>query len=505
MSATLDDPQFSRYTSPVPPNVGGPALLEDSEGVLPRVFADRFRLYAILGQGSLAVTYRALDLHDKRVVAVKLYAPGFGVDPSFRHRFLEGARRLGVLAHPGLVRILGAGEAEGQLLRELLQRRGRLPIYLAVRIAAQLADALEYLHSQGIVHGDVRPENVFLDDRGRARLADVDGGRGASAGDVIPIQSLARRAAYQAPEQVHGELVGFRTDVYALGVLAFEMLVGAPPTGHRTPLVPASRRRFTAPPYLRGERPDVCWGLEFVIRQALAPEPRERQSSAAAFRAAVLAPPREADLAAGLAESTWAIRAARVGTPPAAQPPRRVPQVAHRRRDWQWPWRVMPIVAPILGTLVVVCTLAQTFDLWPALLAPLQVVLVPDVQNKPWAEAEEIARVRGLEVVKARPEPCDDNGRDFVIRQDPGPGRVSHRSARLRLTACSGLRVPSVVGQREEQARVVLAGRDWPVADVRTDPTAGAPAGTIVAQEPSGDLILPDKRPLVLTISQGPR
>ena len=145
----------------------------------------------------------------------------------------------------------------------------------------------------------------------------------------------------------------------------------------------------------------------------------------------------------------------------------------------------MPIVAPILGTVVVVCTLAQTFDLWPALLAPLQVVLVPDVQNQPWAEAEELARVRGLEVVKARPEPCDDNARDFVIRQDPAPGRVSHRGARLRLTSCSGLRVPSVVGQREEQARVVLAGRDWPVADVRTVPTTGAPPGTIVAQEPS--------------------
>ena len=98
--------------------------------------------------------------------------------------------------------------------------------------------------------------------------------------------------------------------------------------------------------------------------------------------------------------------------------------MAQHRRDWQWPWRALPIVAPLLGTLVVLCTLLQTFDLWPAVLAPLQVVLVPDVQNRSWAEAEELARVRGLEIVKARPEPCDDNARDFVVRQDPGPGRV---------------------------------------------------------------------------------
>jgi beta-lactam-binding protein with PASTA domain len=216
-------------------------------------------------------------------------------------------------------------------------------------------------------------------------------------------------------------------------------------------------------------------------------------------------PPREADLAAGLAESTWAFRAARVGAPLADRPARRVTQVDHHRGDWQWPSRALPIVAPLLGTLVVVCTLLQTFDLWPAVLAPLQVVLVPDVQNRSWVEAEELARLRGLEIVKARPEPCDDNGRDFIVRQDPAPGRLSHRGARLRLTACSGLRVPSVVGQREEQARIVLAGRDWPVADVRTVPATDAPAGTIVAQEPGGDLILPDKRPLILTISQSPR
>jgi hypothetical protein len=516
MSATLDDPKFFRRSNLIPSIAGEPAPFDGNEGALPRVFADRFRLYATLGHGSLAVTYRALDLREKRVVAVKLYAPGFGVDADFRGRFLEEALRLGGLAHPGLVRVLEAGEADGQLfvvtevveaptLRDLLKRRGRLPIYLAVRIASQLAETLEYLHSHGIVHGDLRPENVYLDDSGRARLADADGGHGVSAGDVVPIQSLARRAAYQAPEQVHGEPVEARTDVYALGVLAFEMLVGAPPAGHGTPLVPAARRHFTAPPYLRGERPDVCWGLEFVIRQALAPEPRERQSSAAVFRAAVLAPPREADLAAGLAESTWAFRAARLGTPSAAHPARPATQVVHRRGDWQWPWRALPIVAPLLGTLVVVCTLIQTFDLWPALLAPLQVVVVPDVQNHSWAEAEEMARLRGLEIVKARPEPCDDNGRDFVMRQEPGPGRLSHRGARLRLTACSGLRVPSVVGQREEQARVVLAGRDWPVAEVRMVPATDAPPGTIVAQEPGGDLILPEKRPLVLTISQPPR
>src|SRR5258708_21921753 len=93
MSATLDDPKFIRHGSPVPSIGGEPALLADNEGVLPRILGDRFRLYATLGHGSLAVTYRALDLFEKRGVAVKLYAPGFGAEAGFRGQFLAAARR----------------------------------------------------------------------------------------------------------------------------------------------------------------------------------------------------------------------------------------------------------------------------------------------------------------------------------------------------------------------------------------------------------------------------
>jgi serine/threonine-protein kinase len=160
---------------------------------------------------------------------------------------------------------------------------------------------------------------------------------------------------------------------------------------------------------------------------------------------------------------------------------------------------------PLLGTLVVVIALTGLFDFLPPMLLPLQSVLAPELRNRTLAEAELIGRDSGVEVVKAHPEPCDTNPRDYVLRQDPEPGAVMRRGAKVRLTTCSGIRVPTLVGQREEQARVQLVQRGWTVRAVRTETTSSVPPGTITDQEPAADLIIPDREPLVLTVAEAPK
>jgi len=132
-------------------------------------------------------------------------------------------------------------------------------------------------------------------------------------------------------------------------------------------------------------------------------------------------------------------------------------------------------VLPLLGTLVVVIALTGLFDFVPPVLTPLQSVKAPELRNRTFAEAELIGRDSGLEIVKAHPEPCSDNGRDFVLRQEPDPGALMRRGAKVRLTTCSGIRVPSLVGQREEQARVQLVQHGWTVRTVRSQVTADQP------------------------------
>jgi len=509
MSATADDPLAVRRLPDGPPSDGRAA--PDSAGFPPGLTA-RYRLPSLLGRGTLTATYRATDLELRRQVAVKLFPSHLAADETFRARFLEKGQVAARLTHPNIGQVFEAGVADGrpylvmelidgQSLRTLLDLRGRLPLHTALSLAVPIADALSHAHNQGVFHADLRPENVLLDRQGRPKVVDFGLCHVAVATCVVSLDTIARRAAYLAPEQVRGDSIGPRTDVYALAAMLYEMLVGTPPLAGPNALATASRRLFAEPPRLRAERPDVSWGLEYVIRQALAPDPADRPPTAEAFRTALLAPPRDSDLSAGLKQTEWAFRSALQGerVDPGAI------AVPGRRRAGGWSLPSLTVILPLLGTLVVVVALTGLFDFLPPLLLPLQSVRAPELRNRTLAEAELIGRDSGLEVVKAHPEPCDDNPRDWVMRQDPDPGALMRRGAKVRLTTCSGIRVPSLVGQREEDARVQLVQHGWTVRAVRTEPTASLPPGTILAQEPSAELILPDREPLTLTVAEAPK
>jgi eukaryotic-like serine/threonine-protein kinase len=511
MSATADDPLAVRRLPDPPPPDGVAGSAAEAAGFPPGLTA-RYRLPTLLGRGMLTATYRATDLELRRQVAVKLFPSHLAADETFRDRFLEKGRVAAHLEHPHIGRVFEAGIAEGrpylvmelidgQSLRTLLDLRGRLPLHTALHLAAPIAEALTYAHNQGVFHADLRPENVLLDRQGRPKVVDFGLCHVAVATGVVSLDSIARRAAYLAPEQVRGDSIGPRTDVYALAAMFYEMLVGTPPLAGPNALATASRRLFAEPPRLRGERPDVSWGLEYVVRQALAPDPADRPPSAEAFHAALLAPPRDSDLSAGLKQAEWAFRSALQGErgDPAGV------TVPGRRRSGGWNIPSLAVVLPLLGTLVVVVVLTGLFDFLPPVLLPLQSVSAPELRNRTLAEAELIGRDSGLEVVKAHPEPCDSNPRDWVMRQDPDPGTRMRRGAKIRLTTCSGIRVPSLVGQREEQARVQLVQSGWSVRAVRTHVTADKPPGTILAQEPSAELIIPEREPLVLTVAEAPK
>jgi eukaryotic-like serine/threonine-protein kinase len=516
MSATDDRPRI--WTPPTTSQFVDGAVAGAPDGAdFPPSLETRFRLPTLLGRGMLAATYRATDLEQRRVVAIKVFPSHLAADEVYRERFLEKARAAQDLAHPNIARVYEAGVADGrpylvmemvdgQSLRTLMELRGRLPVNTALILAVQVAEALAYAHERGVFHADLRPENVLLDRQGRAKVVDFGLCHVAVATGIVSLDSIQRRAAYLAPEQVRGDSIGPRTDLYALAAILYEMLVGTPPLSGPNALATASRRLFAEPPRLRGERPDVSWGLEYVVRQALAPDESERPSSAQAFREALLAPPRDSDHAAGLTETDWRFRSALRGEP---QDERwlspGVGAAARRRRNFGWAGPSLAVILPLLGTALVVVALTGLFDFLPPVLGPLQSVTAPDLRNRMLAEAEMAARGSGLDPVKARPEPCEDQPRDYVVRQEPDPGAVVRRGGKVRLTTCSGLRVPNLVGQREEQVRVQLVQRGWTVGDVRTTATADSPPGTVLAQEPAPGLIIPDKQPLVLTIAQPPR
>jgi serine/threonine-protein kinase len=257
---------------------------------------------AEIGRGGMAVVYRATDVRLNRRVAIKLLPPELAFNPDVRERFLREAQTSAQLAHPHIVPIYTVDEREGMVyfvmalvdgesLAERLAREPRLPIADARRILADVADALAYAHGRGVVHRDVKPDNVMLERAtGRAVVTDFGIARAAAGDSRLTVTGVAvGTPAYMSPEQAIGEReLDGRSDIYSLGVVGYQMLAGTTP--FRAANTPAMlvKHLSESPRPLDALRPDAPAGLVHAIMRALAKKPEHRWADAEEFRAAIL-------------------------------------------------------------------------------------------------------------------------------------------------------------------------------------------------------------------------
>ncbi len=284
--------------SAFPTEMGGPK--ERSPGgpatTVPEI--EGYRMVRMLGQGGMGVVYLAEDTTLNRRVAIKVMTARLAADPSARAFFLREARAMATVEHPHVVRIYSFGErsgvaylvmeyVEGESLAERIRRLGKLPIEEAMLIAFQVTEALETAWGKGIVHRDVKPANVLIDTRGRAHVGDFGLAKPVAASEDT---SLTREGLivgtpdYLSPEQARGEKVDFRSDIYSLGVVLYEMLGGVPPFGGATPIAIVAHHLHTPPPPLRERRPDAPAHLSRLVEQMMDKDRERRPASYAELR-----------------------------------------------------------------------------------------------------------------------------------------------------------------------------------------------------------------------------
>jgi serine/threonine-protein kinase len=248
---------------------------------------DRYLLGAQLGEGKDALVYCAMDCHLGRAVAVKLLRPQLCDDPTLVTRFEREARNASRLAHPNIVPIYDYGSALGTYyfvmeyvrgghLGTYLQAQQPLAIELALRLGIEIADALGAAHARGLVHRDVKPANVLLTEDGHAKLTDFGIAKLLDVPALTQATAPLGAARYLAPEQASGAPVTPATDVYALGVLLYEMLAGRPPFTGRGLLHVAMQHLHATPPPLAELNPAVPPGLAALVARALAKDPAQR-------------------------------------------------------------------------------------------------------------------------------------------------------------------------------------------------------------------------------------
>ncbi len=251
----------------------------------------RYEIRSELGRGGMAAVYCAYDPHFEREVAVKVLPSEFLHDPGFRARFEREAKTIAALEHPAVVPVYDFGEEDGRLylvmrlmaggsLSSRLQG-GPLPAKEVSHILARISSALDVAHAQGIIHRDLKPGNILFDQYGEAYLSDFGIARLTQAQATLTGSKAALGTpGYMSPEQIQGEKVDARSDVYALGVIIFEMLTGERPFAAETPAMVLVKQMTEPAPHIREVKPDLPPSYDDVVARTLAKEPEDRPDTA---------------------------------------------------------------------------------------------------------------------------------------------------------------------------------------------------------------------------------
>ncbi|MDQ3620171.1 MAG: protein kinase [Actinomycetota bacterium] len=330
--------------------------------------ADRYVLESPIASGGMATVWQAKDDVLARTVAVKVLHPHLAEDQEFLERFRREALAAAGLSHPNIVSIYDTGSERsaddvprnfivmeycaGGTLTDVIQEHGPLDAQRASGIACGICDALAYAHSSGVVHRDIKPANVLLTSDGTLKVADFGIAKAAFGdGDITTTGSILGTVTYLSPEQVQGEEPSARSDLYSLGVVLYEMLVGRPPFVEESQIAVAMKHARAEPPPPRSIRAGISRPVEAVVMKALQKDPGDRYESAEAMK-------RGLEGAAGRGGSQTTAFGPQTTAAPPARPsaPGRAPGVAREARSF------LPVVLLIVAAILLILFVPRLID-----------------------------------------------------------------------------------------------------------------------------------------------
>lgn len=444
-----------------------------------RIIAEKYRVESLIGSGGMANVYKAFDMVENRTVALKMLKEEHKEDAEFLRRFEREARAVLTLSHPNIVQSYDVGEDEnnvpyialeyvgGQTLKEYIKSKGCLQPKEAVAIASQVLDALEHAHECGIIHRDVKPQNVLLTKDNTVKLADFGIAREAGATTrTFAGTNVIGSVHYISPEQARGENVTAESDIYSCAVMVYEMITGTVPfAGDNTVAIALKHLQEEMIPPIEIDS-KISRALSDVVMKGAAKEAELRYPTAAAMKK---------DLLRALVEPHG--RFARLNRKKASKK-----ESEHHRHD-----RIPLYVA----TAVAVGIFAMVFFAFHLFGGKDdEGLLVPALVGKNLEDARSLADLRGFNLVVSDYVISTEYPTGQVTKQSPMDGAKGKDGDTITVEVSSGSGyaiVPDLLGRSIQEASILLSEESLNMGNVDYDPTSSLPPGTIVRQEPTAD------------------
>ena len=473
-----------------------------------KILADRYRLTEQIGMGGMAIVYRAVDLRTGHNVAVKVLRPEFNEDSEFISRFQREAEAASKMTHHNIVNLLDVGMdgenrylvmeyVQGKTLKEVIQERGKLNAPLACQIAIRILSALEHAHRNGIVHRDIKPQNILVHADGHIKVADFGIARIANSSTLTKGDNVMGSVHYFSPEQARGEGANATSDIYSTGIVLYEMLTGRVPYDGDNPVAVAMQHLHATPVPIQNLAPDVPPAVVRVCMKAMEKNPAMRYQTAR-------------DMASDL-RAALEIRDDRQMFPEEVRQPK--PQFnndsknladtgRNRSRQAILKRRRMIILTVLLGLAIA----TGLFFGAQAIITQLETTArVPELVGDLYAEAEQTLKDLGLkcEPVYATSEEYPVN---TVIMQSHLADTVVHKGDTVFLTVSSGPAaqdMPDLQKMSYQDALTLL--KTMGLSDITKERVVNGeyPVDAVVSQQPAANEKVNKETEVTLTVSGG--
>ncbi|RBQ20274.1 Stk1 family PASTA domain-containing Ser/Thr kinase [Spongiactinospora rosea] len=502
-----------------------------ADPLIGRLLDGRYRVESRIARGGMATVYVALDIRLDRTVALKVMHRSLAEDPAFVRRFIGEAKSAASLSHPNVVQVFDQGTdgdvvflsmeyVPGRTLRDVLRERGRLTAREALEVMIPVLAALGAAHQKGLIHRDVKPENVLLAADGRVKVVDFGLARAVEASNQTRTGVMIGTIGYMSPEQVTTGRTDARSDVYAAGIMLFELVTGGPPYSGEAPMTIAYKHVHEDVPPPSSVVPDAPPALDALVAAAACRDPGERPADATALLIRAVAThralagdtaPRAGETVASLSTPGAAGPNATVSIPNTATAPAAPghtliqprPQMPEGRGPSRL-WRGMPPAGRFLTVLGAVMAVAIGLTGW--YFAQSDPIKVPEVRGKNIDLARSQMEGRGFVVVVGQGVHDDKAAKDTVVRMDPVAGTEVDDGAKVTLIPSLGpkmIAVPDLAGGTEGAARERLAKLGLKVDDVHRIESDTVARGLVLSTSPQAGGKVREGGKVDITLSAG--